>query len=231
MCFTINIYTTRDAIEKRFEADASVLNNFDFRFFYRAFENPILPVITSEEPGVVQLMQWGLVPHWVRDMAQAEQIRKGTYNARAETLNKKPSFRNAYGKNHCLIIACGFFEWQHVGNQKIPWYISDKNDQLMAMAGIYDLWSNGADNDAFRGFSIVTTRANPLMEKIHNTKKRMPAILDQPSEKSWLLKVPGIEYGKLLTPVNEERLNAYTVGRNISSYRADPHDSSILDPF
>lgn len=229
MCFTINIHTTRDAIEKRFEADASALNDFDFRFFYRAFENPLLPVITGEDPGVVQLMQWGLIPHWVRDMEHAEQIRKGTCNARAETLDVKPSFRGAYGKNHCILITCGFFEWQHLGNQKIPWYISDRNDPLMALAGIYDEWGNGGDNKVFRSFSIVTVPANPLMEMIHNTKKRMPAILDQPKEKNWLKTGEGYEYDRLLTPFEEERMKAYTVGKTITSPGADPRDKSVIE--
>jgi putative SOS response-associated peptidase YedK len=237
MCFTINIHTTRDAIEKRFEADASVLNDFDFRYFYRAFENPLLPVITGEEPGVVQLMQWGLIPHWVRDIEQAEKIRKGTYNARAETLDAKPSFRSAYGKNHCVIITCGFFEWQHLGNQKIPWYISSKNNPFMTLAGIYDEWGSGGDRKAFRSFSIVTVPANPLMEKIHNTKKRMPAILDRLNERNWMETSERSEYGRvhtpyeeLLTPYEEEQLSAYTVSKSITSPGTDPHEKAVIEP-
>src|SRR6056297_1453985 len=131
MCFTINLNTTRKEIEKRFNADASVLTDFDFRYFFRAFDNPMLPVITSDNPGVVQLMQWGLIPGWTRDQDQAEKIRRGTYNARAETLHEKPSFRDSFNKRHCIIPACGFFEWQHLGERKIPWHIHDRESPFI----------------------------------------------------------------------------------------------------
>jgi len=86
MCFTIEIHLTRKAIEDRFRVDTSALYDFDFNYFYRAFSNPYIPVIAQEGSSKVQLMQWGLIPAWSRDREEAERIRKGTYNARSETL-------------------------------------------------------------------------------------------------------------------------------------------------
>lgn len=232
MCFTINLNTTRDAIEKRFEADASVLSDFDFRFFFRAFENPLLPVITSDNPGVVQLMHWGLIPYWSRDRDHAERIRRGTYNARAETLSEKPSFRDSFNKRHCIIPVCGFFEWQHAGKQKIPWYIHNRKDPFFMLAGIYDHWNRDGEEKIFRTFSVITVPANPLMEKIHNTKKRMPAILDDAQKTIWLNNnYDETEVGSALVPYNEARLNAYTISSAISRTGTDPHDPSVIDPF
>ncbi|MEX0981798.1 MAG: SOS response-associated peptidase [Bacteroidales bacterium] len=234
MCFTINLNTTRDSIEKRFEADASALSDFDFRYYFKAFNNPLLPVITSDNPGVVQLMQWGLIPRWTRDQDQAEKIRKGTYNARAETLHKKPSFRDSFNKRHCIIPICGFFEWQHAGKRKIPWYIHDRKNPFIALAGIYDLWNNAANEEIIHTFSIITVPANPLMEKIHNTKKRMPAILYDRGEKRWLGNGNNdTESGtkKLLVPYSETRLNAYTVSNLINSPDANPHSQKVIEPF
>ncbi|RPI45908.1 MAG: SOS response-associated peptidase, partial [Bacteroidetes bacterium] len=67
MCFTIEVHLTRKAIENRFSVDTSALDEFDFNYFYRAFQNPMIPVITRDEPERVQLMQWGLIPSWVSD--------------------------------------------------------------------------------------------------------------------------------------------------------------------
>lgn len=231
MCFTINLNTTRDAIEKRFEADASVLSDFDFRYIYRAFENPLLPVITDENPEVVQLMQWGLIPHWTRDQDHADKIRKGTYNARSETLNEKPSFRDSFSKRHCIIPVCGFYEWQHAGKQKIPWYIHNRKDPFLILAAIFDYWKGAADNETTGTFSIITVPANPLMEKIHNTKKRMPAILDDGQKTIWLNNNhPETKTGSTLSPCNEAGLNAYTISSAISRRGADPHDPSVVRP-
>ena len=181
MCFTINIHLTRKAIEERFRVDTSALYDFSFSYFYRAFNNPFVPVIAMEDPGRVELMQWGLVPSWTGEREQAELIRKGTYNARAETLHEKPSFKQPLVSGRCLVIARGFFEWQLVNGAKIPWYISLASAKPFVFAGLYDSWRDPESGEVLRTFSIITTRANALMEQIHNTKKRMPVILYESS--------------------------------------------------
>ena len=136
MCFTIEIHLSRRAIEDRFRVDSSALYDFDFNYFYRAFSNPEIPVIAQEDSTRVQLMQWGLIPAWSRDREEAERIRKGTYNARSETLHEKPSFKEALNRGRCLIIAGGFFEWQLINQAKIPWYISLKSGEPFVFAGL-----------------------------------------------------------------------------------------------
>jgi putative SOS response-associated peptidase YedK len=229
MCFTININTSRDAIEKRFNVDASVLKDFEYRYFYRAFENPMIPVITQENRNEIQLFQWGLIPHWAKDFKQADALRKGTYNARGETISDKPSFRKSFGNKRCWIIARGFYEWQHHQKEKIPWYIHAKNYELFAFAGLYDTWYNPDEGIAMNTFSIVTTQANQLMEKIHNTKKRMPVILFENNANTWIqTPCDEKELKKLLLPYDSTQLNAYTIGKNISNASSDPNDPSVL---
>ncbi len=231
MCFTISIKTTRDAIEKRFNADSSILSDFDFRYFYKAFENPMIPVITQQVPGKVRLMQWGLIPAWAKDMKQAGKIRTGTYNARGESLDDKPSFKKAAAGQRCLVLVNGFFEWQHLAGQKIPWYIQEKRNDLFALAGIYDRWNNPETGQQLQTFSVVTTRANPLMEKIHNSKKRMPVILSSRDESGWISTALDQETKKrLLQPYNADEMNAYTIGKAISGTGGDPHDPGIIKP-
>lgn len=212
--------------------DASSLREFDFNYFYKAFTNPLIPVISQDEPGRVQLMQWGLIPSWVPDREKAAQIRKGTYNARAESLHEKPSFRGALQRGRCCVIAHGFFEWQHLGERKVPWYIRLKNDAPFLFAGLYDKWVDRETGELFRTFTIITTRANPLLEKIHNSKKRMPVILPRETETEWIRG----EYGKrhsdqLMLPFPEEELHAHTVAGKISSPNADPADPEVIEHY
>ncbi|MEX2370016.1 MAG: SOS response-associated peptidase [Bacteroidales bacterium] len=230
MCFTINIHTTRNAIEKRFNTDGSTLNNFHFHYLYRAFENPLIPVIAQDDPARIQLMQWGLIPSWAHDPVHAGMIRKGTYNARSESIRTKPSFKQSVKNRRCLIIACGFFEWQHHGKQKIPWYIHHKDQALLAFAGVYDQWENPENSDVVQTFSIITTRANPLMEKIHNTKKRMPVLLPENQEQQWIdQSLSEKEADNLLLPMDEQQLNAYSVTNGISKPEYDRTSSTTLN--
>ncbi len=159
MCFTIEIHLTRKAIEERFRVDGSVLHDFDFNYFYRAFDNPLIPVIAQEDPSRIQLMQWGLIPAWSRSREEAEQIRKGTHNARSETLHEKPSFKEPFNSGRCLIVAGGFFEWQQIDDRKIPWYITRKSGEPFVFAGLCDSWRNPLDGEEVRSCSIITTKA------------------------------------------------------------------------
>jgi len=107
MCFTIEIHLTRKAIEERFAVDTAALKDFDFNYFYRAFTNPLIPVIAGDSLHSTRLMQWGLIPSWAKDSQKASEVRKGTYNARAETLHEKPSFREPLLKGRCLVSSNG----------------------------------------------------------------------------------------------------------------------------
>jgi putative SOS response-associated peptidase YedK len=232
MCFTIEIHLTRKAIEERFRVDTSALYDFDFNYFYRAFSNPYIPVIAQEDASRVQLMQWGLVPAWCRNNDEAERIRKGTYNARSETLHEKSSFKEALYRGRCLIIAGGFFEWQQVNTVKIPWYITLKDGKPFVFAGLYDTWRDPSDGETLRTCTIITTVANPLMEKIHNIRRRMPVILTKEHEQDWIVGEPSLlKRKKLLQPFNEADLEAYTVSPHLSSKNADPSDPRIIEPY
>jgi len=230
MCFTIEIKLTREAIENRFKVETDILEDFKFQSYYRAFEQPKLPVVTIEDPDEISLMEWGLIPGWVTTPEQAEQIRRGSYNARAESAYIKSSFKKAFHQQRCLIIAHGFFEWQHRGAQKIPWYVYRKDDQPFAFAGLYDTWKNPLTGKLNNTVSIITTRANPLMEKIHNSKKRMPVVLTKENEADWISQDNDVtSLRELLVPINEKVLAAHTIGQGISTGQADRNNRNILE--
>jgi putative SOS response-associated peptidase YedK len=231
MCFTIEVHLTRKAIETRFSVDTSALYDFDFNYFYKAFTNPLIPVIAGADPSRAQLMRWGLIPTWAGDREKAEQIRKGTYNARSETLHEKASFRGALQKGRCLILAHGFFEWQHDRGAKIPWYIRLKDNAPFGFAGLSDQWKDPESGEIHRTFSIITTDANPLMAKIHNTKKRMPVILPREKETEWISGDMTLrKANQLLIPLDDNELHAHTVSPAISGNSADPADPAIIRP-
>lgn len=229
MCFTIAMHLPRETITSRFSVDAGALKDYDFRFYYSAFANPMVPVITGNEPGKLVLMQWGLIPSWCRDEEQAHEVRGGNYNARSESLHEKNSFRTPFNESRCIVVTGGFFEWQHAAGQKTPWFISLKNGQPMAFAGLYDTWINPLNKKSILSFSIVTTSANPLMEKIHNTGKRMPLILSPEGEKEWLdRKSTHDKLQNLMLPFPETQMDAWTVSKELLGKNSDPHNPDII---
>lgn len=132
-------------------------------------------------------MKWGLIPFWEKTAEKANEIRKLTYNAKADTVFEKPSFREPIKKHRCLVPSTGFFEWHHNSDgTKMPYFIRLKDGDIFSMAGIYDEWRNPETGKILRTFSILTTEANQLLAKMHNAKKRMPVILSAANKLYWL---------------------------------------------
>jgi putative SOS response-associated peptidase YedK len=208
MCYTVKIDLTREELEKRFGAKMDQPESYQTGNRISAFTLPRLPVICSHDPGTISLFTWGLIPFWVKDSKQAGEIRMKTFNARSETLSEKPSFRNSLHRKRCLVLANGFYEWHTAEKSKIPYYIGLKDRSIIALAGLYDQWANPESGEMLNTFTIITTRANPMLEEIHNLKKRMPVILTEESEKIWLdLKADPLK-NFLFEPFSEELMFA-----------------------
>lgn len=186
MCYTIKIDLTREELEKRFGAKFKESEAYNSGDRVSAFSLPRLPVICSDNPDEIKLFTWGLIPYWIKDFKNAAEIRTKTFNAKSETLADRPSFRNSLHRKRCLIPTNGFYEWQTLEKLKIPYFITLKNQPVIALAGLFDQWTNRETGEITNTFTIVTTRANPMMEEIHNLKKRMPVILAPEAEKLWL---------------------------------------------
>ena len=93
MCFNISVAKKKKKLEQRFEAEFEPHCAFLFSdFSFSAFTHPSVPVITNDEPSVIQTYTWGLIPHWVRNEDQAADISTKTFNARVETAGVKPLF-------------------------------------------------------------------------------------------------------------------------------------------
>jgi len=232
MCFTININLTRNELEKRFGARFSDPGSYEASFYLNAFDIPRLPVIRSEDRETIDLVNWGLIPYWVKDARAASEIRMKTFNARAESLLEKPSFRTAAKSKRCLVLVRGFYEWQHRNKEKIPYFIYLKDNQPVALAGIYDDWTDRETGECIQTCSVITMAANSLMEKIHNSKKRMPVMLDKEVEQKWIDPViSGDDAVKNLIPVDESRMQAHTISKLISKRGADKNVPEVSKPY
>lgn len=191
-----------------------------------AFSFPEYPIITSDPE--IQSYKWGLIPFWTKDEKQANEIKRMTLNARADTIFQKPSFREPIMKKRCIVPSTGYFEWRHEDGKKIPFYIYVKDEPIFSMAGVYDSWLDRSTGEVISTFSIITTEANELTGYIHNTKHRMPAILSLEDEERWLdLKLGKSDIEQLLIPFPADRMDAYVINNDFLKKKAD--DPTILD--
>lgn len=186
MCYTIKIDLTREQLELRFGAKLDLPEKYIPGNKISAFSLPQLPVICNDDPSSIRIFTWGLVPFWVKDASSARDIRMKTFNAKSESLAEKPAFRNSLNRKRCLVLTTGFYEWHTDGNKKIPYFIALKDQIGFALAGLHDQWINPETGEKINTFTVITTRANPMMEDIHNLKKRMPVILSPGTEQNWL---------------------------------------------
>jgi putative SOS response-associated peptidase YedK len=231
MCFNVSISKSLEIIEKRFQAQWDHPGPFSPVYHASAFSIPFYPVITNEKKDRIQLYQWGLVPSWVKDAESAKSIRFKTFNARAETIFEKPSFRSSVRKRRCLVLVDGFYEWHEKDKKKYPHYIFLKDNGAFALAGIWDTWTNPATGDKLRTFSVITTEANPLLAEIHNTKKRMPVIIRPEYESFWLGKdLSKEDIQALLKPYDADQMKAHPVSRLITARDTPRNVPEVIKP-
>jgi putative SOS response-associated peptidase YedK len=232
MCYYSSIKSNTRDIVKEFDVifpDSELLKPI---YSASAFTFARMPVISSETPGQISLFQWGLIPFWVKNIDQANSIRQQTLNARSETVFIKPAFRQAIRSKRCLVIVDGFFEWRHVEKKKYPYYITLKSRKIFTLAGIWDTWTNPDNNEKLSTFSVVTTEANELMAKVHNSRKRMPLILPKEHEKTWLdLKQNETQIEKIMVPYNSADMKAYPVNNKLNRLGYNTIDKTVIEPF
>lgn len=195
------------------------------QYHVNAFNFPKYPIITSSDE--VQVYTWGLIPFWTKNEKSADEIKRMTLNARADTIFDKPSFREPIMKKRCIVPSTGYFEWRHEGVKKIPYYIFLKDEPIFSMAGIYDSWQDIETGVEHTTFSIITTDANSLTDYIHNTKHRMPAILSKEDEEKWLKpELSKADIAALLKPYDASSMDAYIIQNDFLKKAST--DESIL---
>lgn len=158
------------------------------------------------------LLRWGLIPSWAKDAKTGSQC----INAKAETVAEKPSFRAAFRKRRCLVIADGFYEWRREGDRKQPMWIGRKDRQLFAFAGLWEYWKP-AEGNPLETCTIITTEPNEILAPIHN---RMPVILAPVSYDQWLdPATPADPLKALLRPCPGDEFHAFPVSTLVNNPR------------
>ena len=155
------------------------------------------------------MLRWGLVPHWAKDPSVGIKM----INARAETLLERPSFREAFRRRRCLIVADGFYEWQQAPGKQ-PYWIHPADGGMLTFAGLWETWT-GTSGETVESCTIVTTTANAALAGIHH---RMPVIIDERDRARWLdVSVPADEVAGLLRPAADDLLVTTPVSHHVNS--------------
>ncbi len=217
MCFHNSLSAEAQTLENRYQAKLLMPSEYKPVYHASAFIHPHWPVITTEFRDVFQIFSWGLIPFWTQDSQTAFKLRQMTLNARLESLLSKKAFSVPAKQKRCIVPSTGFFEWERVRSGKIPWFIHHQTEHIFSMAGLWDTWTDNNNGMIYQTFSIVTTVANAFMEKIHNTKKRMPLILTKENEELWISSETPVQY--FLENNRHESVNliAHTISPLISS--------------
>ncbi len=185
---------------------------------YNMAPSQLSPVVRMEDgQRQLSLLKWGLVPSWSKD----EKIGYKMINARSETVFEKPSFRVAIKQRRCIVPLSGFIEWKQGKAGKIPYAISLVSDEIMSVAGIWEIWKK-PEGSALESFTILTTQANDFMKNIHD---RMPVLLDLKSESDWLDST--ISNQEAINPLLKPCPNKWLKSHPISTRINNPRNNSL----
>ena len=209
MCGRFTLFTAIEEIVERFDIQAAF--NEEYHVSYNvAPTHSVLSVINDGNKNRLGYLRWGLIPSWAKD----EKIGYKMINARSETIAEKVSFKNAYKKKRCLILADSFYEWKKTPERKIPMRIKLKNNAPFGMAGLWESWKS--PKGMVYSCSVITTTPNELMASIHD---RMPVILKPDDEKIWLdSSIHDPNYlQQFLKSFDAEQMEAFEVSLDVNS--------------
>lgn len=243
MCGRFTIFASPDDLGDRFSVSVPA----EYAPRYNVAPSQPIPVVANDDPDAVQFRTWGLLPSWADDPSEY-----GFINARAETIEDKPSFRNAVRTQRCLIPADGFYEWSGDRGSRQPYRIAFEDDRLFAMAGIWERWEGPVQQTGLDDFgsgagageagtndtgttepqtevretvAILTTDAAGPVADVHD---RMPVIFPRDRERAWLDADDAAERSELLAPFEDPELQAYSVSTAVN----DPGNDSpeLVEP-
>jgi putative SOS response-associated peptidase YedK len=166
---------------------------------------PVVRYDAKDHQRSLDVMRWGLVPFWAKDI----KVGFANINAKAEGIENKPAFREAFRQRRCLVPVDSFYEWQKTASGKQPYAIGLKGGGLMALAGLWETWRSPA-GERVRSFAIITTEPNELCAQLHN---RMPVVLAPETWPLWLDEEPADE-ARLKTLLAPTRPTAWSAGRS-----------------
>lgn len=220
MCGRMTLTRSAEEIARQFELDASaVAAGPDGRGLAPRYNlAPSARILTAvrDESGARRpaWKVWGLVPAWAREPSIGARL----FNARAETVATKPSFRSAFRRRRCLVVADGFYEWTPRARGHRAYWLHPPDGGLLAFAGLFERWQVEG-RDPLETCTVITTEAGPDLAALHH---RMPVILSRETGAAWLDPMQTSErLQALLAPSPPGTL----VARPVSAWVNDPrHD-------
>lgn len=169
---------------------------------------PVL--VRSGEALEATSFYWGLVPAWAKDRKMQSRL----INARAESVAEKPSFRSAFRRRRCLVLANGYYEWVKRNNEKQPYYIHLQSHRPFAFAGLWEKWLD-ENGTPYLSCSIITCAANERLTALH---QRMPVVLPKSTHATWLQSETDRQtLIDLLKPAANDAFNAIAVSRFVNA--------------
>jgi putative SOS response-associated peptidase YedK len=185
-----------------------------------------LPVVRYDAKGdqrSLDMLRWGLIPYWAKDI----KIGFANINAKAEGIDRKPAFRDAFQRRRCLVPADNFYEWKKTDTGKQPYALALADRGIMALAGVWENWNSPA-GEWVRSFAIITTTPNELCGEIHN---RMPVILKPEAWPAWLgeERADVRELTSLLTPYPSDDMICWPVSPRVGNVKNN--DPSLAEPI
>jgi putative SOS response-associated peptidase YedK len=206
------------------------LSLFEEQYIVNGFDHPFMPVITNTSPDDISFLQWGFLPDNVESKEQADKFLSdyNTLNAKSENIENSRLYTDSFRNRRCLVLCSGFFEWRKVKKEKIPYFVSLKNDELFVFAGIWNETTDGK-GQKIKTFSVLTVEANELMATVHNTKKRMPLILTPVAAKKWLQSgLNDDQLKEIITPIQSENLKAHTIKKFMPSLNKHINTADLI---
>jgi putative SOS response-associated peptidase YedK len=183
----------------------------------------LLVIRRNHQTGEVSLdpLRWGLIPYWCEDPRGGRK----PINAKCETVDRLPMFRDAYRRRRCILPVDGFYEWKAIKGEKAkqPYAIAMKDGQPFGIGGLWENWNDPATGEWIRTFALITTHANELVAEIHN---RMPLILAPSDFNRWLSEDPDVH--NLLRPFPAEPMRIWPISTRVNKPEND--DPSVLEP-
>ncbi len=167
----------------------------------------------------IHLLRWGLIPSWAQD------DKKPMINARSETIGEKPTFRESFKKQRCIVPASGFYEWKRDDETKTPYFIKPR-EGMFSFAAVWSSWAPNKGTAPIPTVAILTAAANPVLQAIHH---RVPVHLSEDRFEQWLdLNIEGKDLGYLLQPLADEAIEFWQVDKRVN--KVENNDAELMEP-
>jgi putative SOS response-associated peptidase YedK len=229
MCGRFAFYSPHEAVTRLF----GVAGVADIEPRWNIAPTQYIAAVRAGDDGrrALAMLYWGLVPSWAKERSIGARM----INGRGETLSEKPSFRNAYKRRRCLILADGYYEWQRSGSVKQPFFISFADREPFGMAGLWESWKDPASGEPLESCCIVTISPAASVAHVHD---RMPVIIPAEARAEWLdaantdvaqldrLLVPWAAAGLVARPVSRRVNDARNQGPDLAEPLGSPQDDA-----